>query len=245
MNPTDVAAAAAASPAAEVTLWSMFLSAHIVVKLVMLGLLCASIWCWAIIINKTMLFSRTHKAMDQFEQVFWSGTSLEELYATLTARPATGMASCSSLPCTSGNVRCRSSASSFMGLQTRVEKVLDVSIAREVEKLESNLLGPRDRRLGRPLRRPVRHGLGHHDLFPLDRGVEEHLARGCRAGHCRSACSPPLSASSPRSRRSSPTTSCRATSPRSRRGSRVSPTNFHRSCRARSISTACAIARLN
>ena len=78
---------------AEVSLWSMFLSAHIVVKFVMLGLLGASVWCWAIIINKTLLFAKVQQAMDRFEQVFWSGNSLEELYANLSSRPTTGMAS--------------------------------------------------------------------------------------------------------------------------------------------------------
>ncbi|MGP8232317.1 MAG: protein TolQ [Methylovirgula sp.] len=140
MNPTDVAAAAIASPAAEVSLWSMFLSAHIVVKLVMLGLLGASVWCWAIIINKTLLFSKVQRAMDRFEQVFWSGNSLEELYANLSSRPTTGMATLFVAAMHEWKRSVQSSASSFMGLQTRVEKVLDVSIAREVEKLESHLL---------------------------------------------------------------------------------------------------------
>ena len=140
MNPTDVAAAAVASPAAEVSLWSMFLSAHIVVKIVMLGLLGASVWCWAIIINKTLLFAKVQRAMDRFEQVFWSGNSLEELYANLSSRPTTGMAMLFVAAMHEWKRSVQSSASSFMGLQTRVEKVLDVSIAREVEKLESHLL---------------------------------------------------------------------------------------------------------
>src|SRR5262245_5842880 len=46
---------------------------------VMLGLLVASVWVWAIVIDKFMLFSRTRKSMDKFEQAFWSGQSLEEL----------------------------------------------------------------------------------------------------------------------------------------------------------------------
>ncbi len=140
MNPTDVAAAAAASPAAEVSLWSMFLSAHIVVKFVMLGLLGASVWCWAIIINKTLLFAKVQRAMDRFEQVFWSGNSLEELYANLSSRPTTGMATLFVAAMHEWKRSVQSTASSFMGLQTRVEKVLDVSIAREVEKLELHLL---------------------------------------------------------------------------------------------------------
>ena len=140
MNPAEIATSGLASPAAEVSLFSMFMSAHIVVKIVMLGLLGASIWCWAIIINKAILFAKVQKAMDRFEQVFWSGTSLEELYTTLSARPTSGMASLFVAAMHEWKRSVQTASGSFMGLQARIEKVLDVSIAREVEKLESNLL---------------------------------------------------------------------------------------------------------
>ena len=136
----EIATSGLAAPVAEVSLFSMFLSAHVVVKLVMVGLLFASIWCWAIIINKAILFSRVHKAMDKFEQIFWSGTSLEELYSTLTARPTSGMASLFVAAMHEWKRSVQTASGSFMGLQARIEKVLDVSIAREIEKLESNLL---------------------------------------------------------------------------------------------------------
>jgi biopolymer transport protein TolQ len=136
MNPADLATA----PIAEVSLWSMFWSAHIVVKLVMVGLLAASIWCWAIIVNKALLFTRTRKAMDRFEQVFWSGSSLEELYTTLAERPTTAMATLFVAAMREWKRSFQHAHASFMGLQARIEKVLDVSIAREVERLESNLL---------------------------------------------------------------------------------------------------------
>src|SRR3984957_11009134 len=91
MNPADVAAQAAASP--DTTLLSMFWSAHIVVKFVMVGLLLSSFWCWTIIVNKTLLFSRFKRSMDKFEQVFWSGQSLEELYGQLQTQDNAGVAS--------------------------------------------------------------------------------------------------------------------------------------------------------
>ena len=125
---------------AEVSLWSMFWTAHIVVKLVMVGLLAASIWCWAIIVNKALLFTRTRKAMDRFEQVFWSGSSLEELYSTLAERPTIAMATLFVAAMREWKRSFQHAHASFMGLQARIEKVLDVSIAREVERLESNLL---------------------------------------------------------------------------------------------------------
>ena len=92
MNPADLATGAQAVTS-EVSLWGMFWSAHFVVKLVMLGLLGASFWCWSIIVDKTLLFSRVQKSMDQFEEQFWSGNSLEDLYSTLSQKPTTGMGS--------------------------------------------------------------------------------------------------------------------------------------------------------
>ena len=139
MNPADLASGASGAPV-EVTLWGMFWGAHFVVKLVMLGLLAASIWSWAIIINKTMLFSSTEKAMDRFEDSFWSGNSLEELYQSLSTTPTTAMATLFVAAMREWKRSFTNASSAFMGLQARIEKVLDVSIAREVEKLESQLL---------------------------------------------------------------------------------------------------------
>lgn len=138
MNPADIATGVGAMPV-EVTIWGMFWEAHLVVKLVMIGLVLASVWSWAIIINKYMLFSRVERGMDRFDDTFWSGNSLEELFQTLSARPTTANASLFVAAMREWK-RSFSSAGSFMGLQARLEKVLDVSIAREVERLESQLL---------------------------------------------------------------------------------------------------------
>ncbi len=192
MNPADVAA-----PVADISIFGMFWNAHVVVKCVMLGLLFSSVWCWAIIINKTMLFARTRKAMDQFEQMFWSGQSLEELYRRCHAARPRGMATCSWRRCASGSARSRASTSSFMGLHARHREGAGRVHRARGRAARIRPARARDRRLGRPVRRPVRHGVGHHDRVPLDRGVEEHVARRGRARHRRSACSRPRSACSP------------------------------------------------
>ena len=139
MNPADLATGAQAVTS-EVSLWGMFWSAHFVVKLVMLGLLGASFWCWSIIVDKTLLFNRVQKAMDAFEEQFWSGNSLEELYSGLSQKPTSGMASLFVAAMREWKRSFSGATSAFMGLHSRIEKVLDVTIAREVERLESNLL---------------------------------------------------------------------------------------------------------
>ena len=135
----EIAATPLAS-GAEGSVFAMFWGASFVVKLVMIGLLAASVWCWAIIINKTLLFRRTRAAMDEFETVFWSGSSLEDLYHSLSARPTLATASLFVAAMREWKRSFQNAHASFVGLQSRIEKVLDVSIAREVEKLESNLL---------------------------------------------------------------------------------------------------------
>ena len=80
--------------ASDVSLISLFLQAHWVVKSVMLGLLACSVWVWAIAIDKIFLYARTKRAMDRFEQAFWSGQSIEELYRALSAKPTQSMAAC-------------------------------------------------------------------------------------------------------------------------------------------------------
>jgi biopolymer transport protein TolQ len=106
----------------------------------MLGLLVASVWVWAIVIDKFMLFSRTRKSMDRFEQAFWSGQSLEELYRNLSSRPNTSMAALFVAAMREWKRSFEGSTRSFAGLQMRIEKVMDVTIAREIDRLERRLL---------------------------------------------------------------------------------------------------------
>ena len=106
----------------------------------MLGLLFSSVWCWAIIINKLIVFRTMRKEMDRFEQIFWSGQSLEELYTTSSQRETLGMATLFVAAMREWKRSFQNVGASFMGLHARLEKVLDVSIAREVERLESGLI---------------------------------------------------------------------------------------------------------
>src|SRR5690606_24407421 len=139
MNTADVAQSAIPL-ASDLSVFSLFWQAHWVVKSVMIGLLIASIWVWAIAIDKFMLYARTRKAMDRFEQAFWSGQSLEELYRTLSSRPSHSMAALFVAAMREWKRSFEGPARSFAGLQMRIEKVMDVTIAREVARLERRLL---------------------------------------------------------------------------------------------------------
>lgn len=129
-----------ALPSPDLSLWGLFWQASIIVKFVMMGLLIASVWVWAIIVDKTLLYNRTRRQMDKFEQVFWSGQSLEELYKSLSQRPTQAMASLFVAAMREWKRSFEGQARSFAGLHTRIEKVMDVTIARETERLERGLL---------------------------------------------------------------------------------------------------------
>ena len=118
----------------------MFRHADWIVEGVMVGLLLASIWVWAIAIEKVILYRRTRTAMDSFEQAFWSGQSLEELYRSVSSRPSHSMAALFVAAMREWKRSLEGQARSFAGLQMRIEKVMDVTIQREIERLERYLL---------------------------------------------------------------------------------------------------------
>ena len=133
MNPADLAQS-------DLSIWALFMQAHWMVKSVTVGLIFCSIWVWAIAVDKSILYARTSRAMDRFEQTFWSGQSLEELYRSMASRPNHSMAALFVAAMREWKRSFEAQPRSFAGLQMRIEKVMDVTITREVERLERRLL---------------------------------------------------------------------------------------------------------
>ena len=128
-----------AAATTDVSLWSLFMQAGIVVKLVMLGLIAASVWTWAIVIDKYLAYGRARRQFDKFEQVFWSGQSLEELYRTLSERNNTGLAAIFVAAMREWKKSFERGARSPIGLQMRIDRAMDVTLSRESETLSSRL----------------------------------------------------------------------------------------------------------
>ncbi|MDX2205799.1 MAG: protein TolQ [Hyphomicrobiaceae bacterium] len=136
MNPEALKPAAAGG----FSFLDMFLTAHPVVKIVMIGLMLASVWAWAIIIEKLIAFRRARREADRFEQQFWSGQSLEELYAALSRGQTFSMASLFVAAMREWKRSVEGNVRALGGIQMRVEKVMDVTISREMEQLDRRLL---------------------------------------------------------------------------------------------------------
>jgi biopolymer transport protein TolQ len=143
MEQTAVASAAiAGSVVHDLSVWGLFLQADVVVKLVMIILVLASFWCWAIIFEKIMRMRRLRVQAEEFEESFWSGGSLENLYDRIDNRPKEPMASVF----TAAMREWRRSAAKGLSetaqkasLAQRIDRVMQVTMGREIEALERNM----------------------------------------------------------------------------------------------------------
>ncbi|MBK1697322.1 protein TolQ [Rhodovibrio salinarum] len=140
----DSLAGAAGQAAHDISLTGLFFQADIVVKLVMLLLIAASVWSWAIIFDKAMMLRRLKRAANQFEEAFWSGGSLDDLYDRMSERANDPMASIF-LAAMREWRRFASRAQSEMtasvqGLQQRIEKVMDITLGRQMESIERRMI---------------------------------------------------------------------------------------------------------
>jgi len=130
---------ALAAPVGDHSIWGLFWQAGWIVKLVMIGLLAASVWTWAIIVDKVLAFARMRVALSRFEEVFWSGQSLEELYRSLSERKTNGMGSIFVAAMREWKKSFEKGVKSPLSLQTRIDKAMDLALTREMERLEGRL----------------------------------------------------------------------------------------------------------
>ena len=123
---------------ADMSLLGLFLQADIVVKIVMLLLIVASVWVWAIVFEKLTSLRRATRAADGFEDRFWSGGSLDELYDAEGAKPAHPMAAVFGAAMTEWRRSTRAAGADIVHgfARERVERAMNVTISREMEALE-------------------------------------------------------------------------------------------------------------
>ncbi len=139
MNPTvDTATLAAPPVMGDLSIWGMFLQADWVVKLVILALLVASVWVWAIIFEKVSSLRRANRAADVFEDRFWSGGSLDELFEDEGQKPRHPIAAVFGAAMSEWrrSQRVVGADMSRSGVRDRVERAMSVTISREMERQE-------------------------------------------------------------------------------------------------------------
>jgi biopolymer transport protein TolQ len=136
----DAAALAGSQLANDLSVWNLFLNADLIVKLVILMLVLASVWSWAIIFEKFFRLRRLHNQADEFEDQFWSGGSLEDLYDRVGTQPIEPMAAMFSAAMRewrrSVSKGLAAAGQMRAGLQSRIERVMGVTLGREMDRLE-------------------------------------------------------------------------------------------------------------
>lgn len=128
---------------ADFSLMSLFWNADWLVRSVIIGLLLASVWSWAIIIEKWLKVGSLSRKADKFEDLFWSGKSLDDLYKNLGQKPAHPMAVVFVAAMRelrrSFERRGGDAGGNFLSVHDRIEKVMNVTIAREMAGAEKNM----------------------------------------------------------------------------------------------------------
>lgn len=139
----DVAVNSLGQAAGDISIWALIVNADIVVQLVLLLLFVSSFWCWVVIVDKLLRYRRLDEQADSFEAAFWSGGSLEDLYDRVRQRPNHPMAALFSSAMREWERSLESQGQRLRlagaGLTERINKVMRVTLNREVERLEKYL----------------------------------------------------------------------------------------------------------
>ena len=121
----------------DFSLINLFLRADIVVKSVIIILVAASIYSWALIIEKYRLFNKIQKSSAIFEEKFWSSKSAESFYNNLPSKYQDPMANIFR----SAMSEAIKTKSKNNATQTaRVTRVLEISIDKEIQSIEKNFI---------------------------------------------------------------------------------------------------------
>lgn len=115
----------------------LFLHASLVVQLVMIGLVLCSVLVWAIIIEKILVLHRVKKEANAFEDRFWSGGSLDDLYDREGARPVHPIAAVFGAAMGEWRRSSRIAGIDILrgGTQERIDRAIAITIGRENDRL--------------------------------------------------------------------------------------------------------------
>lgn len=138
----DAAAVGKSVAVTDLSAWSLFINADFVVQLVMLSLIAASVWCWTIIFSKFMRLRTLQSSAEKFEESFWSGGSLDSLYDRVGTRPTDPLASVFAAAMKEWRRSLKGKPSTREAkamLQQRVERIMHITVDREMDQLERHL----------------------------------------------------------------------------------------------------------
>ena len=125
-----------------ISVWGMFEHSDIFMKILMIAMVLASVWSWAIIFNKIKTFRRVKEQSKIFENKFWSGNSLDALYEKVGNRPTSPLAAifASAMKEWKRSASRKELKNKGVNVQERIDKVMQITIDREAESLETHMI---------------------------------------------------------------------------------------------------------
>lgn len=141
-NAVEVATQVAAV-AHDMSPWGLFMQADLIVKTVILLLVFMSVWCWTIVIEKSRKFKQVNAAADAFEEKFWAGRSMEDLYDAISTKeldPMSAVFAAAMREWRRSRARGVADESRRTNLKARIERVMNITLNRELDRLEKHLI---------------------------------------------------------------------------------------------------------
>jgi len=119
----------------DFSLFQLFIRADFIVKAVIVILIAASVYSWALIFDKYKLFKRIEKSTTSFEEKFWKTRSAESFYNNFTNREKDPVANIFQ-SAMSELVRTKSKSSAVQS--ARVSRVIEISADKEIKLIEKH-----------------------------------------------------------------------------------------------------------
>lgn len=123
----------------DFSLLALFMKATFTVKIVMVMLIGASFWSWSIIVQKHINFRKAKADAAVFDQAFWSGEPLDELYDLIAGTPRNAPERVFVAGMTEWRRSHRADGGLIAGAGSRIDRSMDVAIAKESEVMNSPL----------------------------------------------------------------------------------------------------------
>ena len=117
----------------DFSLWKLFIRADVIVKTVILMLIAASVYSWAIIFEKIKLFKKINLSSEEFEEKFWKSKSAENFYNNLPASTEDPMSLVFK-----GSMQTMLKNKSKSNLHERMSSMLELNIEKQMAKIEKS-----------------------------------------------------------------------------------------------------------
>ena len=129
----------AAAQEIDFSVLALFFKATLTNKMVLLTLLGMSFWSWSIIIQRALVFRRARAEAERFDRAFWSGEPLDELFESMAPQPQGASERIFAAGMMEWRRSHRQDGALIAGAQARIDRAMDVAIARESEVLNKGL----------------------------------------------------------------------------------------------------------